>query len=118
MPRPGDHIKADAEFSAWVEKVKVNNEADWPAPTCWSCRFWTRNYGRIAGEDDAQCRRHAPAPRAGQFILGEGEQLTEPEWKWEGNTACWWPVTQAQDWCGDHQPLPAKGPARGRRIRL
>jgi hypothetical protein len=67
----------------------------WPAPTCWTCRFWTRNNGRTTTDTDAECRRHAPRPTLYRDEGGETPAI---------NAA--WPATDSDDWCGDHLPLP------------
>jgi hypothetical protein len=47
-------------------------------PNCAQCRFWHK--------PESQCRRNAPLPVNG----GRDKQTL-------------WPVTQAQDWCGEYQ---------------
>lgn len=77
------------------EPLDVNEDSGWPAPTCWTCRYWTRNNGRITTGDDAECRRRSPAPITYRDSAGESPAL---------NAA--WPVTDMNDWCGDHLSLP------------
>ncbi|HWL68280.1 MAG TPA: hypothetical protein VNS22_07820 [Geminicoccus sp.] len=55
--------------------------------TCNSCRFWHK--------PETQCRRNAPLP----VNSSQGKQTL-------------WPVTAAQDWCGEYQPKTAGEPER------
>ncbi|MCX8004046.1 MAG: hypothetical protein N2688_03670 [Burkholderiaceae bacterium] len=71
----------------------------WPAPMCETCRFWTRDYGRLTSETDAECRRHAPTPAC---YDASGDAFPSL------NAA--WPITEADDWCGDHRPMPKASP--------
>lgn len=60
-------------------------------PTCESCRFWDKE----AHEGDAAgyCRIHAPT-------IAWGQIERDPE---DGHLAVF-PMTNDDDWCGDHQP--------------
>ncbi len=78
-----------------LEPVSVSKDAGWPAPTCWTCRYWTRNNARITDDDDAECRRHAPSPVLYNDAAHESPSI---------NAA--WPSTYMDSWCGDHRPLP------------
>lgn len=52
--------------------------------TCATCRWWDDK-----GEDQGECRRHAPRPRMVNSL---------PE-AWQN-----WAWTCGQDWCGEHTP--------------
>ena len=49
--------------------------------TCETCRYW------IKGSVHRECRRHAPRMD-------------------DETTVALWPVTAAQDGCGEHEPIP------------
>jgi len=61
---------------------------------CDTCRFWTRDYGRLTSESDAECRRHAPAP---MLYPNTTLDVAFP--------VAAWPITEADDWCGEHQAM-------------
>jgi hypothetical protein len=92
------------QVDAFIDQGAVSDEAGWQAPTCWTCRFWTRNNGRIQSANDAKCRRHAPQPGLVRFVNSESEH-GGPELKYSGYVKHIWPITEADDWCGDHQPF-------------
>lgn len=53
--------------------------------TCANCKSWNSK-----GSDQGECRRHAP-----QMIVFEIDDETKIESRF--------PVTSADDWCGDYQ---------------
>ncbi len=55
------------------------------APTCETCRFWDTSTSLDSNDDASPCRRRSP-----RFN------------KWTGLGI--WPFTEADDWCGEHQP--------------
>lgn len=90
----------------WEASVKISTEAGWDAPTCWTCKYWTRNNGRITSDTDGYCRRRAPVPGLAKFVTAEDDD-GEPKQEWSGFVRQAWPVTEADDWCGEHELLPA-----------
>jgi len=92
----------------WEARVCVSRDAGWSAPTCFSCRFFTREFGRIVREDDGFCRRHAPSPRIAVFVRAENDQ-GEPHEEWSGHVTQEWPLVRAADWCGEHEPFRTYG---------
>ena len=50
--------------------------------SCANCRFWQAD-----GDGAGSCRRRAPA------VLYDVED----------GAFCLWPMTEASDWCGDHE---------------
>ncbi len=59
-----------------------------PELVCETCRFWNPLAPDL-GEDQGECRRHAPRPTT----------TTEP-------FLFAWPLTYAEDFCGEWAPLP------------
>lgn len=82
-----------------------NRDAGWDAPTCFSCKWWTRNDANIVSGTDARCRRRAPIPHHEVYVLGEGKS-GKPEQILQAHTAAVWPLTEADDWCGDYDAAP------------
>lgn len=89
----------------------VNPDAGWPAPTCETCRWWTRAaVGHFPSKTQAQCRRHAPVPSLARYVLADDPyapiDVADPreQVSTEFLGACW-PLTEEDDFCGEHQPL-------------
>lgn len=65
---------------------------------CDTCRFWQRgnDIGQVTSDDhdEGWCRRHAPHVAAPK----EGSHSAEYEARW--------PVTWANDWCGEYMRAP------------
>lgn len=96
-------VQSDEEIEQDYKRYYSGRNIDggWSAPTCWTCRWWTRNHGRVLGDHDAQCRRNAPSPK----LMGTGGSDDSPI---DYLILAEWPVTLANDWCGEHKPLPSK----------
>ena len=87
---------------------------------CATCKFWSVN----EQWDDSQepemerrggCHRHAPSPLIGDVAYEILHHLTLLSWEAEHSTDkdfmnweeaplsnCSWPITRADDWCGDY----------------
>jgi hypothetical protein len=87
----------------WESEVSVTTSPGWRAPTCFTCRWWERNEGNINSFSSARCHRRAPIPTFSTFVQTE-DVNGEEERAWSGYTQSIWPVTEADDWCGDHMP--------------
>jgi hypothetical protein len=61
---------------------------------CETCRHWM---GRLAPAERADCRRHAPAPALRDVPARIDVDFVIPLW----------PQTFDDDWCGEHEPVPA-----------
>lgn len=62
---------------------------------CASCDFWMFHGDKarvIVTADRGECRRHSPI----RIKRGDNEDFRE------------WPVTYADDWCGDYQRHPTR----------
>jgi hypothetical protein len=62
-------------------------------PTCKTCRFWQQPRPHY----DPECRIRAPVAQ----VMNRGDEGCEHA------GISWWPETDADDWCGEHQPREA-----------
>lgn len=56
--------------------------------TCATCRFWVQWNTTIS---EGRCKAKTPIP--------------SPD-----DSSAWWPISQADDWCGEHQPRDDASP--------
>ena len=72
------------------------------------CRFWLRLTDDGSTQSQGQCRRHAPRFDGIMYLRGLKEVGDE------GGGAMLWgtsfPMTQADDWCGEFAPDGFQGP--------
>src|ERR1041385_4127522 len=59
---------------------------------CSNCRFWDYPADQVTSTE-WPCRRYAPKPGPS----GNG-------------TSTYWPLTEASDWCGEHEPIEEERP--------
>lgn len=89
----GSYKSMWSDLQATIDTVnRFQKEQDANPKRCDGCRYW-QSVNRIDGE----CRRHAPnrAPRGAE-------------------TGRVWPMTECQDWCGDHGAVPMPVPVAER----
>jgi len=62
-------------------------------PKCENCRFWNEEFGSSGG----LCRAKSP-----RLVMKQVDDDIDPE----DRDCAVWPVTEPDDWCGDHQFHP------------
>jgi hypothetical protein len=65
-------------------------------PTCGTCPFWN-DISTIEDEDIGECKRCSPR------LATLDSQLNEDEMARQGL----WPITEFDEWCGEHPDFPA-----------
>ena len=68
----------------------LNTSETW----CYDCAYWRASPEFTPTEDSGECHRHAPLPTT--------STLTDRTKPLRGH----WPLTDADDFCGDAQPRP------------
>jgi len=68
-------------------------------PTCETCRWWE---GGVTKNGNGICRRHTPKAVVAVAwvpkLLRAFGGVTSMQWPAQ------WPITEEDDWCGEHQP--------------